>query len=241
MTFFNLEQLNEAISSCLQTWMNRNMNQRGTSRAELFNSVEQQTLLPLPATRFQIRKYRELTVAQNSHIELREDRHYYSVPYTWVGRTVQVCYTYDHVHIYAYHQLVAVHTRDRRANRYSTQIDHLPCTHQHWLKRSPHYYQQWAQRTGPCVAVFVERLFERVRHPEHGYRRCDGLMALHRKTDTQAFLAAIDLALRMDIYALSFVRNALRSGMATAHDAQTTPSLSDLPVHHNVRGRSYNR
>lgn len=241
MTFFNLEQLNEAISGCLQTWMNRNMNQRGASRAELFNSVEQQTLLPLPATRFQIRKYRELTVAQNSHIELREDRHYYSAPYSWIGRHVQLCYTHDHVYIYGEHQLLAVHTRDRRTNRYTTTPEHLPSTHQHWLKRSPHFYQQWAQRTGPCVAVFVERLFERVRHPEHGYRRCDGLMALHRKTDTQAFLAAIDLALHMDIYALSFVRNALTSGMATAYEPHITPSLSELPVHHNVRGRSYYR
>jgi len=237
-TFLSLEQLNAAVATCLKTWMKRPMSRREDSRVERFESVERGTLQSLPAARFQIRKYRSLTVAQNAHIELREDRHYYSAPYAWVGRVVQVCYTHDHVHIYGDHHLLAVHQRDRRANRYTTVIDHLPSAHGHWLKRSPHYYQQWAQGVDPGVAVFVERVFEQVRHPEHGYRRCDGLMALQRKTHLTAFVAAIDLALRLDICSLSFVRNALSSGMATA-PAPPDSSPNDLPVHANVRGSSY--
>jgi len=239
-TFFSLDQLNAAIATHLRIWMDRMMSQRGASRAELFETVERATLLDLPATRFQIRKYRELKVAQNAHIELREDRHYYSVPYSWIGRQVQVCYTHDHVHIYGDHQLLALHPRDRRTHRYTTTPDHLPSTHQHWLKRNPNFYHQWAQRLGSDVALFVAKIFEHVRHPEHGYRRCDGLMALHRKSDHDAFVAAIALALHLHTYSLSFIRNAITSGMAKTEPSLST-STKELPVHENVRGSSYYR
>jgi len=235
--FPSLEQLNEAIAGRLREWMDRPMARRGASRRECFEATERRALQPLPTSRFQIRKYRDLTVGHNSHIELREDRHYYSVPHAWVGRVVQVRYTHDHVHVYGEHALLAVHGRDRRPNRYTTVADHLPSAHGHWLKRSPHYYRQWAEGVGPDVALFVKRVFEQARHPEHAYRRCDGLMALQRKTPAPALEAAVDLALRLDVCSLSFVRNALSSGMATAPPPE--PMQGDLPAHANVRGSSY--
>lgn len=239
-TFFSLEELNTAIKVHLGVWMDRVMSQRGASRAELYYTIERASLQPLPATRFQIRKYRDLKVASNSHVELREDRHYYSVPYTWIGRHVQVRYTHDQVHIYGNHELLAVHPRDRRANRYTTLADHLPSTHQYWLKRSPHFYQQWAHRVGPDVVVFVDQVFERVRHPEHAYRRCEGLMALQRTSDPTTFMAAIRMAMNLHVYSLGFVRNAITSGMAKDGDA-LNPITQELPVHANVRGSSYYR
>ena len=239
-TFYSLDQLNAAITIHLGQWMDRVMSQRGVSRAELFCTAERASLQALPATRFQIRKYRDLKVANNAHIELREDRHYYSVPYSWIGRVVQVRYTHDHVHIYGNHQLLAVHARDRRGNRYTTIAEHLPSNHQHWLKRSPHFYVQWGQRLGSDVAMFVEKVFESVRHPEHAYRRCDGLIALQRKTDPDLFVSAIQLALRLHTYSLGFVRNAITSGMAKGLVTPNSPS-QELPVHTNVRGSSYYR
>ncbi|KPP96687.1 MAG: transposase [Bacteroidetes bacterium HLUCCA01] len=238
--FFSLDQLNAAITVQLGRWMDRVMNQRGVSRAELFHTIERASLQPLVATRFQIRKYRDLKVANNAHIELREDRHYYSVPYTWIGRVVQVRYTHDHVHIFGNHQLLAVHARDRRANRYTTIAEHLPSNHQHWLKRSPHFYVQWGLRLGSDVAMFVEKVFENVRHPEHAYRRCDGLIALQRKSDPDTFVSAIQLALRLHTYSLGFVRNAITSGMARGV-ATVNPPSQELPAHTNVRGNSYYR
>jgi hypothetical protein len=65
-------------------------------------------------------------------------------------------------------------------------------------------------------------------------------MALHRKSDHDAFVASIGLALHLHTYSLSFVRNAITSGMAQTEPSFST-SIIELPVHENVRGSSYYR
>ena len=54
----------------------------------------------------------DLKVQFNYHIELREDRHYYSVPWRLKGTRVQVLYNDRMVEIYHDHLRVAAHQRD---------------------------------------------------------------------------------------------------------------------------------
>jgi hypothetical protein len=53
-------------------------------------------------------------------------------------------------------------------------------------------------------------------------------------------MAAIRMALNLQVYSLGFVRNAITSGMAKDPGASTSIT-QELPVHVNVRGRSYYR
>ena len=61
----------------------------------------------------------DLKVQFNYHIELREDRHYYSVPWRLKGTRVQVLYNDRMVEIYHDHLRVAAHRRARTVGGYT--------------------------------------------------------------------------------------------------------------------------
>ena len=58
------------------------------SRKELFAQVEQETLQPLPITPYTLARWRQETVNGGYHIQANE--HYYSVPYAYVRKKVDI-------------------------------------------------------------------------------------------------------------------------------------------------------
>ena len=84
-TFHSLDELNAAIRPLLEQHNGRRFQRLPYSRRELFEQIERHTLAPLPQHHFPLQQTREVTVQFNYHIELREDRHHYSVP--WQLRT----------------------------------------------------------------------------------------------------------------------------------------------------------
>jgi len=84
--FYSLEELNEAMWDLLEQHNNTPFQRLKTSRRELFDNIEKQVLKPLPKERYAIKQCKELTVQFNYHVELREDRHYYSVPWQLKGK-----------------------------------------------------------------------------------------------------------------------------------------------------------
>ena len=79
-TFHSLDELNAAIGPLLEQHNGRRFQRLPYSRRELFEQIERHTLAPLPAHHFPLQQTREVTVQFNYHVELREDRHHYSVP-----------------------------------------------------------------------------------------------------------------------------------------------------------------
>ena len=80
-TFHSLDELNAAIMPLLEQHNRRRFQRLPYSRRELFEQIERHTLAPLPAHHFPLQQTREVTVQFNYHVELREDRHHYSVPH----------------------------------------------------------------------------------------------------------------------------------------------------------------
>ena len=80
-TFHSLEQLNGPIRPLLEQHNARRFQRLPYSRRELFEQIEQPVLAPLPQHHFPLQHIREVTVQFNYHVELREDRHHYSVPH----------------------------------------------------------------------------------------------------------------------------------------------------------------
>jgi transposase len=91
--FFSLEDLNRALAEKTMEHNQTRMQRRDYSRQEKFLADEKQLLHPLPQSEFEIRRYTELRVGSNNYIYLGRDRHYYSVPYIYIGKKVQVIYT----------------------------------------------------------------------------------------------------------------------------------------------------
>ena len=177
-----------------------------------------------------------LKVAKNNHIYLSADKHYYSVPHTLMGYTVKVAYTRSMVCIYHEGKKVAVHSRNFKLGAYSTVKEHLCSHHRHYRDRSPDYYRNLSAKISKVLYEYVCLLFEQKRYPEQLYRSCDGLLALARKSDTEALEKACKTAMENGIFSYKFIQNIIENHM---EDESIQSNITTLPKHQNVRGKSY--
>ncbi|MCH8538956.1 MAG: IS21 family transposase [Alkalimonas sp.] len=235
--FVGLAGLNQGISEKLKAFHQKCFQGRDYSRGELFTS-EQTALSRLPDQPFEILMRRKATVQKNAHVLLGQDKHYYSVPYRWLGSRVELIYTDRMVLIYCNHEKIAHHVRNRSPHRYTTVKEHLPSHLQHYMDRSPEYYQKRCEHIGQQARQLVTRILESRKHPEQAYKSCDGLLALARKANKAEFLRACQMALTMEVYSYGFVKRVLQNGMASTHHEPAEP-LKRLPDHHNTRGKDY--
>lgn len=238
MQFFDLASLNEALRDKVRDHNQTRMQQKPYCREERFLAEEKPLLAPLPECRFELKYYKQLKVAKNNHIILSEDKHYYSVPYQYIGQKVKVVYTHRMVYIFSKGKQIAAHARGFRQGSYTTLREHLCSHHKHYLDRSPDYYIKLAGRQSYDLFLLVEAIFKYSgRHPEQLYKTCDGLLSLSRKSDTVIFSRACKTALENEFYSYGFIKNYLSNKMnQTDWDPN---SLKPLPAHDNIRGRQY--
>jgi transposase len=133
--FHSLSQLNGAISQLLDAHNRMLLQGKDFSRRSRFEEVEKATLQALPNQHYQLRSFSVGKVHPNCHVMLKEDKHYYSVPYRLVSQEVKLIYSTDTVEIYHNHQRIAFHSRNIAKHHYTTLKEHLPATHQ-WLRFS---------------------------------------------------------------------------------------------------------
>lgn len=234
--FFDLHTLNEAIRNKVHEHNQTRMQKKPWSRQEKFLADERQLLAPLPKEPFEIKKYKELTVAKNGHIYLSEGKNYYSVPYYYIGQKVKVIYTKTRVHIYTKGGQVAAHLRSYRAAFYTTQDNHLASQHKHYKDRSPDYYIHKAKAFSPSFKTLVEQLFKQDKHPEQLYKSCDGLLRLAKSTLKETLEKACKLALEHHEYGYNFLKNIIENKMT---DEKPQVNEKSLPKHNNVRGSKH--
>ena len=231
--FFDLHSLNKAIGEKVKDHNQTRMQQKDYCRQEKFLSDEKPVLKPLTKTNFEIRYYKQLTVAKNNYIRLTEDKHYYSVPFTWIGITVKVIYTRSMVRIYAKGEQIAVHRRSFRKSGYTTVKEHLCSSHRHYLDRSPDYYMRQAQKKSGALYRVMQVMFDGDKYPEQLYRTCDGLLSLQRKTDKEQFEKACNMAIEYGNCTYGFIGNILKNKMT---ENTETANDKSLPAHENIRG-----
>ena len=235
LTFFDLASLNKAIAGKVRQHNQTRMQQKDYCREEKFLADEKHTLQPLPETPFEIKYYREHKVAKNNHIYLGMDKHYYSVPYTYIGMKVKVIYTRSLVRIYHKGKLIANHPRNHKKGGYTTRKEHLCSHHQYYKERSPTYYLQRGYNHSEELYRYMEALFKQDKYPEQLYKTCDGILNLSRKTNRESFIKACSMALDHRQYSYRFLKQILENRMT---DYQEEPVVKSLPTHGNIRGAS---
>lgn len=235
--FFDLESLNAAIAGKMLAHNQTRMQQRPYCRQERFLAKEKETLKPLPAERFELKYYRQLTVAKNNYIYLSEDKHYYSVPYQLIGQKVKVVYTQRMVYCFYQGKQVAVHPRSYTAMDHSTVPDHMGSHHQHYLGRSPEYYLARSRKQSEVLSELMQQIFAQKRYPEQMYRSCEGLLRLSGSFDPQQVESACQIALDHGKYSYGFVKRILENKMSTL-PLEDIPEKA-LPEHPNLRGKEY--
>ncbi len=235
ITFFSLEEMNQAIWDELEKLNNTRFQKREISRRQLFEEIEKSELRYLPAERYEIKNYQSSRVEFNYHVYLKEDRHYYSVPYQYTGQPIKIIYTSRVVEVYRNNERIAMHLRNRTAYQYTTVKEHMPPNHQFINGWSPKRFIRWAASIGGQVETFIQLLLDSKSHPEQAFKACMGVMRLGKKYDKEALQLACKKAVEFNIISYRFIDNSLKNKTYMMED-ETDNSLK-LPLHENIRGK----
>lgn len=237
--FHSLEELNRAIGDKLEEINNRPMKQYAMSRWELFREIEKDALGTLPADDYVIRHHARCKVQFNYHIYLREDRHYYSVPYQHRGKQVDVRYTGTSVEIYLNNARIALHRRCPGKLGYSTEKEHMPPGHRFMDDWSAEKFVTWGGKIGPQVKAVIEGILNAQDHPERGYKVCLGILNLTREYGRERLENACARALRFDRLSYKMISNMLRNGLESIIDEGPSDTQLEMFAHGNIRGPEY--
>lgn len=239
--FFSLQELNTAIKKLLKEKLNDALFQnRDYSRVLLFKEQEKVTLQPLPESRYQIKYFHKATVQKVCyHIYFSKDKHYYSVPYQYVGKEVSIQYNRSLIEIYYDHQRIAVHKRSSIKGRYTTVTEHMPPNHQYVQGWSVEKFTGWAEKQHERVHYFILQLFERANHPEQAYKSCMGIQNLKRQYGRERLVNACKRAMEFDQYKYKVLANILKKGVDKQPEINFDENENNLPDHENIRGKDY--
>ena len=234
---FSLAEINDAIAVLLTDLNQRPFKKLPGNRASAFAALDQPLLKPLPATTFELARWKKARVSIDYHIDI--ERHYYSVPHQLVGEMVEVRITARMIECLHHGKRVASHVRTALPGRHTTQAEHMPKSHRAHLEWTPGRLLNWALSIGPATRDVAQYQLESKPHPEMGYRACLGLMRLARQyTAVRLELACVRAqALRAMTY--RSVAAILKAGLE--QQPLPVPIQIDLalPVHANVRGSKY--
>jgi len=235
--FYSLYELNAAIFELTDKHNNTPFQRLGISRNELFDQIEKTALRPLPAQRYEFKKYAHLKVAFNYHIYLSEDIHYYSVPYRFISKKVKVIYTEGSVEIFYNNLRIAYHKRNREKGAYSTIDSHMPSNHAYYASWSPERITGWAAKVGPDVEKMIAEILKAKKHPEQAFKVCLGVINLEKKYGPSRVNQACKRALSYELYSYKSVKNILEKGLDSIKEESYQEMT--LPIHANIRGADY--
>jgi transposase len=177
--FTSLKELNASLQVQLQELNQRAYQGKDYSRYDLWQE-ERTCLKSLPDTLFEVLKIKQVKVQRNYHIEL--EKHFYSVPYTYVGSDLMVYYNTQQIQIYTKnHERITTHTKGLKANGYTTCPEHRPPNHTGYLETrgwNADYFRSKAHVIGPYTLGFVEKLFTTKQYIEQTYLSCMGLFRM---------------------------------------------------------------
>jgi len=240
--FQTLEKVNQAIGELLDKHNYRPFQRLDYGRRELFERIERHLLRPLPPEPFPLRETAWATVQFNYHVELREDRHYYSVPYYLRQREkkTEVKLVYDDriVAIYYDNQRLVQYHRDRTPNGYTTLPEHMPPEHRWYSEWNPERLLSWAGSIGPDVEAMIAKVLDSRSYPPQAYKVCLGILNLHKEYGPRRLDKACRRAIAFGAYSYRRVSNILAQGL----EEELQPQLalnSALPQHENLRGKDY--
>ena len=235
--FFSVDELNDAISSLLDSYNNKIIKHLQKSRTELFGEIERAYLSPLPMNTYVYKQFKIARVNQDYHITLEKCN--YSVPFKYIKEEVEVRYSTQSVYIYHKHKLIATHPRLRRVGDTSTLHEHMPSQHQYMdEKMNPSRLRAWAKNIGEFSSVFVEDAFDEVEYNPQAYRKISAVLSLAKLYGNTELELALMYASHLKTITTKSIKSILDKKLYLQKSANNTTAISQslFNTHANIRG-----
>ena len=212
--FFSLNELNNAVGEKLYELNNKPFQKKPGSRASMFLEEEAPLLQPLPDKPFEFSDWKVCIVAYNYHISV--DKMFYSVPYEYVKRQVDVRLTSRTIEVFLNEERIASHARKHgHPGQYSTLPEHMPEDHRKYTQWNSERFLSWARGIGGNTLTVVKAILESRKIEQQGYRACMALLKLSDKYSAARLEAACKRALT---YTASPSFKSIQTILATGQD-----------------------
>lgn len=238
--FHDLRSLNTAIRELLEEHNRMLFQNLDYSRRDRFVAIEKKKLKPLPPSPYELKEFAKAKVQKNAHVRLGKDKHYYSVPYSYIGKQVKIAYTSSIVEIFYQHKRIAYHIRSYQESRYTTVADHMPSHHRFIAEWSPEKFINWASKIGPDTCHYIRQVLKAKTYPEQAFKSCLGILGFAKKVGFERLNRACLRAHTYNSYGYGVIKNILEKKL----DKQPLPGEEkqgqlQLPLHENIRGKDY--
>lgn len=238
-TCLGLSELNQVLGGLRDELNARPFQKLPGSRKSQFEQLEKPLLKPLPTNRYVFAQWKKARAGADYHIELEE--HYYSVPYTFTQKILDVRFTQKTVEIFYKRKCIASHRRSEARHQHTTLNEHMPKSHQHYAQWTPERIRQWAANTGTSTVQFVEQVIASRPHPQQGFRACLGILRLGKTYGQDRLEAACHRALAIGSSTYKSIDSILKNRLEQQPLPQ--PSLHPKQVtqqhHEYIRGQDY--
>jgi transposase len=234
----SLPQLNQGIWQRMELLNNALFKGRDYSRRQQFEEIEKSVLRPLPMYRYEFKQQAMVTVMKNGHVCLGMDKHYYSVPYRFIGKKVKILFTSTRVDIYYHYERIASHGRHHRKYHYSTVIEHLASAHRYLSDWTPEKFIEQGKQIHEEVGEYLALIIETKQHPEQAYKSCAGVLSMARKVGHERLANACRRARSYGVFNYPIVVQILEKNLDHL-DEHEQQELLAMPQHNNIRGSDY--
>lgn len=234
----SLAAMNSTIREAVEVLNHMPFKGRDYSRRQQFEDIEREALKPLPAYPYEFKQQVIVTVMKNGHACLGADKHYYSVPYRFIGKKVKILYTSTRVEIYYRYERIATHNRHYRKYHYTTLNEHLVSSHRYLSDWTPEKFIDQAKAIHEQVAIFIIKVIEGKQHPEQAYKSCSGILSLVRKVGAARLINACRRASSYGVYNYPIIQQILEKNLDHLSEEEQQQD-QDMPQHHNIRGAEY--
>ena len=234
--FYDISALNNRIWELLDEYCTLPF--KGSCRWELFNKYEKPNMRPLPEHMYRFRMRKEVKLSNTYHVCVGSERHFYSVPYKYVGQKVKVMWDVEFVEVYVGRERVCIHDRSTVPYGYTTDKAHMPEIHTAYEDNKAQNAATLIERglrISISVKQVIEGILEQTRFPQQAYGTCNGVLALGKKYGYERLSRACSILVEKSCTpSYRVLRNMLKNNRDLQFKADET--TSDTPYNENVRG-----
>ena len=163
-----------------------------------------------------------MLVAYNYHISV--DKMFYSVPYEYIKKQVDVRFARDIVEVFTNGDRIASHIRKHgHPGQHSTLPEHMPEDHRKYTQWNAERFLSWARSIGDNTMAVVKAILASRKIEQQGYRACMALLKLSDKYTASRLEAACKRGLS---YTPSPSFKSIQTILATDQDILTNEETS---------------
>jgi len=203
----------EDLKSKLNNWIDNRCNNRlhGTTRKvpyKVFIEEEREKLILLPIEDFKMNKVGTRKVYHDCHVYV--DYNYYSVPFEYVGKEVEINVSKNLIKISCNNKEIAVHSLADGRGSIVTNDVHYPKYKRYSETENQEEYQIKVAKIG----AYAEQLFFIIikNHPNDWKRYVLGLLSLNKKYSEVIINLACKRAIAYNVYKYRVIKNMCENG-----------------------------